>query len=187
MRLAVLASGTGSLFEAMAKGGLPVAVLIADRHCRAIDEVAPMFGVPAELVERTSYGKKFDRKVYTEEVIAILKKYDVTLVAMAGFMTIFDPVIFEEYKNRILNTHPSLLPLFKGDHAVADALAAVATETGCTIHVATAELDAGPILAQEKVPVMPGDTIEALHERIKVVERVLYPKVILDYAARLGD
>jgi phosphoribosylglycinamide formyltransferase-1 len=84
----------------------------------------------------------------------------------------------ERYEGKILNTHPSLLPSFRGGHAVADTLAAGATETGCTIHIATKSLDDGPILAQGKVPVLPGDTVNSLQERIKQVERRLYPDTI---------
>jgi phosphoribosylglycinamide formyltransferase-1 len=81
-----------------------------------------------------------------------------------------------------LNTHPALLPAFKGWHAVEDALAAGVKVTGCSIHVATAEVDAGPILAQEAVAVLPGDTVETLHERIKAVERRLYPETIRQFS-----
>lgn len=111
--------------------------------------------------------------------MAELKRYNIGLVAMAGFMTIFDPVIFEQYANRITNIHPALLPSFKGDHAVADALKFGVKVTGTTIHYATAELDNGPIIAQEAVPVLEGDTEKTLHERIKVVERRLYPEVVM--------
>src|SRR5688572_5774327 len=97
---------------------------------------------------------------------------------MAGFGTIFGPAIHEAFPYRILNTHPALLPSFKGWHSVRDALAYGVKVTGCTVHVATLEVDAGPILAQEAVPVLPGDDQEALHERIKVVERRLYPQTI---------
>lgn len=185
MKLAVLASGTGSLLEAMLTGGLKVDLVIADRPCRAIDEVAPAYGILRELVLRTDYGKNFDREGYTKRIMDVLAAHRIDLVAMAGFMTVFHPSIFKTYENRILNTHPSILPAFKGNHAVRDALAAGEFESGCTIHVATAELDAGVVLAQEKVPVMPSDTVETLHERIKVAERTLYPKVISAYAARL--
>lgn len=180
MRLAVLVSGIGSLMEAMIADKLPIALVLADRPCRGI-EVAKAKGVPTELVPR-SFSKYFDRLAYTKSVIAVLQKYDIGLVAMAGFMTVFDPVIFEQYKNKILNTHPSLLPACKGDNAPACALKTGAA--GCTIHVATAELDEGPILAQERVPILPNDTVATLHERIKVIERRLYPAVIRKYATR---
>ena len=90
----------------------------------------------------------------------------------------FDQPIHDAYPNAIVNTHPSLLPKFKGWHAVEDALAAGETVTGCTVHFATLEVDEGPILAQETVPVLPDDTVETLHERIKDVERRLYPEVL---------
>jgi len=91
------------------------------------------------------------------------------------------------FPGRVINTHPSLLPLFKGDHAVRDALAARAKETGCTIHIATAELDdGGHILAQERVAVLQGDSEATLHERIKVVERRLYPATLRKFIAEQG-
>jgi phosphoribosylaminoimidazolecarboxamide formyltransferase / IMP cyclohydrolase len=105
---------------------------------------------------------------------------------MAGFMTIMAEPIFEAFSGRVVNTHPALLPSFKGAHAVADALAAGVKVTGCTIHIATIEVDDGPILAQEAVPVLPGDDEDALHERIKAVEHRLYPQVLADLVARLA-
>ena len=86
--------------------------------------------------------------------------------------------VHDAFPDRILNTHPALLPAFPGWHGVRDALAAGVTETGCTVHLATLEMDAGPILAQGVVPVLAGDTEETLHERIKVVERTLYPETV---------
>ena len=97
---------------------------------------------------------------------------------MAGFGTILDQPIHDAYPDAVVNTHPSLLPAFKGWHAVEDALAAGVKVTGCTVHFATLEVDEGPILAQEAVPVLPDDTAETLHERIKNVERRLYPEVL---------
>jgi phosphoribosylglycinamide formyltransferase-1 len=131
-----------------------------------------------ELVERTSFGAAFDRDAYTEQVIKVLRAHDVDLVVMAGFGTILGARMFDDYAGRVLNTHPALLPAFKGWHAVHEALAAGVKVTGCTVHVATAEVDDGPILAQEAVPVEPGDTVETLHERIKTVERRLYVDTI---------
>ena len=97
---------------------------------------------------------------------------------MAGFMTILEHPIHDVYGGMITNTHPSLLPAFRGAHAVEDALAAGVKVTGCTVHIATLDLDNGPILAQEPVAVLPGDTPETLHERVKEVERRLYPQVL---------
>lgn len=175
--IAVFVSGTGSNFEAMLKSGVPIALVLADRPCRAL-EIATTAHIPTTLIERTTFGKGFDREEYTMKVLEALRAHSIDLIAMAGFMTILSDVLFKEYGNRILNTHPSLLPLFKGDKAVKDAFEAGVTETGCTIHVATADLDAGPVIAQRKVPVLDGDTVETLHERIKVEERQLYPEVL---------
>jgi phosphoribosylglycinamide formyltransferase 1 len=97
---------------------------------------------------------------------------------MAGFGTVFAAPVFEAFPGRILNTHPALLPSFKGWHAVRAALEAGVKVTGCTVHVATLEVDDGPILAQEAVPVLPDDDETSLHERIKDVERRLYPATI---------
>jgi phosphoribosylglycinamide formyltransferase-1 len=177
VRLGVLASGTGTNLEAILTEGIPVAVVVVDRPCRAT-EIASAHGVPAVLVERSSFGPDFDRLAFTNEVIDVLEAHEVDLVAMAGFGTIFDKPMFDAYEGRILNTHPALLPAFPGWHAVRDALAAGVKVTGITVHVATLEVDAGPIVAQEAVRVEPGDTEETLHERIKEVERRLFPATI---------
>jgi phosphoribosylglycinamide formyltransferase 1 len=181
VRLAVLASGSGTILDAILAADLEVAVVVVDRPCRATS-VAEAAGVPAVLVERTSFGSQFDRHAYTKEVVDVLLAYRTELVAIAGFGTILDPQIHDTFPGRILNTHPALLPAFKGWHAVEEALAYGVKVTGCTVHVATAEVDAGPILAQEAVPVLPGDTTETLHERIKIVERRLYPATIKQFA-----
>lgn len=177
MRIGVLASGTGTNLEAILQAGLPVAVVVADRPCRAL-QIADAAGVPSVLVERTSFGSSFDRLAYTHEVIDVLEAADIDLVAMAGFMTILDKPFVDRWPGRILNTHPSLLPSFPGAHGVRDALEAGVKITGCTVHIATAELDAGPIVAQAAVDVLPDDTVESLHERIKAAERALYPAAI---------
>jgi phosphoribosylglycinamide formyltransferase 1 len=180
--VAVLASGTGTILGAIVEAGIEVVVVVADRPCRAL-EVAEAAGVPAVLVERTTFGPGFDRLAYTHRVLDAVEPHRPELIAIAGFSTILDKPVFDAYEGRILNTHPALLPAFRGHRAVEQALEAGVKVTGCTVHVATLEVDAGPILAQEAVPVLPGDTVETLHERIKEVERVLYPRTI---AERLG-
>jgi phosphoribosylglycinamide formyltransferase-1 len=181
VRLAVLASGTGTLLEALLADRLDIVLVVADRPCRAV-EVAEGAGVPVAQVLRDSFGPAFDRRAYTERVVAALEEADVDLVAIAGFGTILSPAFVEAFPGQVLNTHPSLLPAFPGWKAVEAALEAGAEVTGCTVHVVTAEVDAGPIVAQEAVAVQPGDTVETLHERIKVVERSLYPRTIRAYA-----
>jgi len=180
VRLAVLASGAGTILEAIVAAGLPVAVVVVDRPCAAT-AVAERAGVPAVLVARTTFGATFDRPAYTAEVLAALADFDIEVVAIAGFGTVLAAPFFERFPARVLNTHPSLLPSFPGWHAVADALAAGVKITGTTVHIATAEVDAGPIVAQEAVAVLPGDDEAALHERIKAVERRLYPQTIAHF------
>jgi len=108
----------------------------------------------------------------------------VDLIAMAGFGTILEKPIHDAYPERIVNTHPALLPAFKGWHAVEEAFAAGVKVTGCTVHYARLDVDDGPILAQESVLVLADDTVETLHERIKDVERRIYPAVLRDLIAQ---
>ncbi|HEY3842473.1 MAG TPA: phosphoribosylglycinamide formyltransferase [Acidimicrobiales bacterium] len=180
MRVAVLVSGSGTILRAMLDADLPVTVVLSDRPCAAL-EMARGAGAVDELVDRRAYGgfgPEFDRDGFTATVAATLVAYQVDLVAMAGFGTVMTQAVHSAFPGRILNTHPALLPAFPGWHGVRDALAAGVAETGCTVHLATLEMDAGPILAQERVPVEAGDTEETLHERIKIVERALYPATI---------
>jgi phosphoribosylglycinamide formyltransferase 1 len=187
VRVAVLVSGTGTILRAILDEGVPVSVVVADRPCRGLD-IAAAAGVETELVDRRSFGgfgQNFDRLGYTDELVRVLKAQGVELVVMAGYGTVLGSTICDAYGGRILNTHPALLPEFPGWHAVEDALAAGVSVTGCTVHLATVEMDSGPVLAQEQVPVLAGDTVETLHERIKTVERVLYPRTIKAFMAAL--
>lgn len=164
----------------MFEAGLPVTTVLADRPCLGL-ALAEERGAAAELVDRKAYGgfgQGFDREGFTATVTATLVAHQVDLVAMAGFGTVMTQAVHDAFPGRILNTHPALLPAFPGWHGVRDALAAGVSETGCTVHLATLEMDAGPILAQQAVPVLPDDTEESLHERIKVVERTLYPETV---------
>lgn len=177
-RLAVLVSGSGTILEAIIERGLAVSLVLADRPCRGLD-VARDAGITPVLVDRADFGgftKQFDRARYSLAVAEALSGVD--LVAMAGFGTIMSREFHDALPGRVLNTHPSLLPHYKGWHAVRDALADHATTTGCTVHIATLELDDGPILAQASVEVSNEDTEDTLHEKIKRVERELYPRVI---------
>ncbi len=188
MRIGVLASGSGTILEAVLAADLPVVLVVADRPCRALD-VADASAVRHVLVDRSGYGgfgPGFDRRGYTAAVTGVLTGAGVDVVVMAGFGTVLDRPVHDAYPGRILNTHPALLPAFPGWHAVRDALEAGVTETGTTVHVATLEMDAGPILAQQRVEVRPDDTEERLHERIKAVERTLYPATIRTFVDGLA-
>jgi phosphoribosylglycinamide formyltransferase-1 len=177
MRVGVLASGSGTILQTMLDRQLPIVVVLADRPCGALG-IAEAAGIGAELVPRSDFGPNFDRVGYTKEIVAALERHDVDLVAIAGFGTILSEGFVDSFGGRAVNTHPALLPAFKGWHAVRDTLAAGVKVTGCTVHLVTEDVDAGPILAQEAVTVLADDTEETLHERIKQVERRLFPDVI---------
>jgi phosphoribosylglycinamide formyltransferase-1 len=178
--IGVLASGSGTVLKAILEADVPVAVVVVDRDCPAIG-IAADAAVPTELVERGPL-KALDRVEFTHRIVDALARHHVDTVVMAGFMTVLEKPVFDAFPGRVLNTHPALLPSFRGAHAVEEALAMGVKVTGCTVHIATPEVDAGPILAQEAVPVLPDDTAETLHERIKEVERRLYPQTIKEFA-----
>jgi phosphoribosylglycinamide formyltransferase-1 len=170
----------------MIESGLPVEVVVLDRRCDA-EQIAIDAGIEVEVVERESFGADFDRDAYTHRVVDTLKRKQIDVVAMAGFGTVLGKAMFDAYDGRILNTHPALLPSFPGWHAVRDALAAGVKVTGVTVHIATVDVDAGPILAQVPVTVEPLDTEESLHERIKSVERSLYPDTIRKFLEEMAS
>jgi phosphoribosylglycinamide formyltransferase-1 len=161
----------------MIEAAIPIELILTDRTCKA-ENIAASNQITLQRVERTNFGNNFDRNTYTCAVRDTLIANNIDLVVMAGFGTILDQPIYDVFNDRVLNTHPSLLPSFPGWHAVADALQHGVKVTGCTVHVATKEVDAGPILAQEAVPVFIDDTEETLHERIKTVERRLYVETV---------
>jgi len=187
VRVAVFVSGTGTILEAMFDAQVPICLVVADRPCRGLG-IAEAQGVATLLFDRSAFGgfsADFDRPRYSHALAQAMASTDIDLIAMAGFGTILSEEFHVAYPGRILNTHPSLLPEFKGWHAVQDALDAGVATTGCTVHVATVALDEGPILAQQAVSVRSGDTAETLQERIKEVERTLYPATIMAVLDRL--
>jgi phosphoribosylaminoimidazolecarboxamide formyltransferase/IMP cyclohydrolase len=181
VKLGVLASGGGTNLQAIIDAGLPVAVVVTDRPGVAALDRATAVGIPTVVVDRAEHLP--DRVSFTNAIVEALTGHGIDIVAMAGFMTVLAEPIFAAFPGRVVNTHPSLLPAFRGAHAVADALAAGVKVSGCTIHLATIEVDDGPILAQEAVAILPGDNQDSLHERIKAVEHRLYPKVLADLLA----
>lgn len=185
-KLAVLASGSGTILSSIIAHGVPLSLVLADKPCKAMD-IAAAAGIPAVLINRRDFGYQpgigegWDREGFTLIVSSTLLKYDIDVVAMAGFFTILHDVIFIDFSRRIVNIHPALLPAFKGEFAVRDALAAAVKETGSTVHIATELLDDERfILGQVRVPVLEGDDVDTLWERIKVQERELYPQVLGD-------
>ncbi|MGO9505895.1 MAG: phosphoribosylglycinamide formyltransferase [Mycobacterium sp.] len=178
-RVVVLASGTGSLLNALidaAVGDYPARIVAVgvDRACRAT-EIAAQASLPAFAVR---LGDHPSRDAWDAAMAAATAAHSPDLIVSAGFMKILGPQFLSQFYGRILNTHPALLPAFAGAHAVPDALAYGVKVTGCTVHLVDAGMDTGPILAQESVPVLDGDDEEALHERIKVIERRLLVDVV---------
>jgi len=188
MGIAVLASGEGTILEAILGASIEVAVVATDRPCKAV-AIAEGAGTEAIMIDRRDFGgfgPAFERQGYTDALVAALRARRIELVAMAGFGTVLAASFFQSFGGRVLNTHPALLPAFRGWHAVRDALDAGATSTGCTVHLATEQLDDGPILRQVRVEIEPGDDEPRLHERIKAVERQLYPEAIRAVLAALS-
>jgi phosphoribosylglycinamide formyltransferase-1 len=167
-RVVILASGSGTLAQAIFDAHLPmdIVAVISDKKDAQVLRRAQKAHIETFTIPMLPDRTEWDREL--ETLIAALKP---DLVVSAGFMRILSERITSRFK--IINSHPALLPLFPGAHAVRDALAAGATETGTTIHWVDAGVDTGAVIAQERVEIHPGDTEEALHERIKIVERGL--------------
>lgn len=179
-RVVVLASGAGtllkSLIDASRTDGYPAQIVAVgvDRDCAATEH-GEAAGIPAFKVSIKNYD---DRADWDKALTAAVAAHHPDLVVSAGFMKILGPSFLAEFGGRIINTHPALLPAFPGAHAVPDAMAYGVKVTGSTVHLVDGGVDTGPILAQEPVAVLPGDTESTLHERIKVVERRLLADVI---------
>lgn len=184
LKLVVLISGSGSnlraLLEACDSGSLPATVVAvgADNQAPGLAH-AREFGVNTFVVEPSEYA---NREAWGQAFLAAIETYGPDLVVSAGLMRILPADVVRALSPRLINTHPALLPLFPGAHAVRDALAAGAKETGVTVHVIDEGVDTGPVIRQAKVQIEPGDTETELHERIKVVERQLLVDVIRDIA-----
>ena len=184
LSVVVLISGSGSNLLALLKAAenplYPVRILAvgSDRPAQGLAH-ADLFGVPSFVVEPTRF-ENVDG--WAQKLRENIQHFKPDLVVLAGFMKILPPSFVQAFGGNIINTHPSLLPLFPGAHAVRDALAAGARETGVTIHVVDQGVDTGPVIAQRNVTVMPADDEETLHERIKVVERELLVETVLGIA-----
>ena len=184
LSVVVLISGSGSnlraLLDAAANPLYPARILaVGSDNPAAGLEHAELHGVPTFVVEP---GRFATREAWADALLANIKHFEPDLVVLAGFMKILPPNFVQALSPNLINTHPSLLPEFKGAHAVRDALAAGATRTGVTIHVVDEGVDTGPHLAQAEVQIHPGETEAALHERIKVVERELLVDVVKQFA-----
>jgi phosphoribosylglycinamide formyltransferase-1 len=180
-KLGVLISGRGSnlkaIIEAIDRKRLDaaIAVVISNRAEAPGLEHARHAGIETLVISHKNFASRED---YDRSLIKELQARDVALVCLAGFMRLLSPVMIAAFPNRILNIHPSLLPQFPGLRPQQQALDAGATVSGATVHLVNADLDAGPIVKQRAVPVLPGDTESTLADRILQVEHTLYPEAI---------
>ena len=188
MRIVVMVSGSGtnlqSILDSVAAGDLNATVLAvgADKPCLGIER-AEAVGIETFLVEPSNYDT---REAWNRALEEKITSYGADYIIFAGFMRIVDAQLVDRFKNRIINTHPALLPSFPGAHGVRDALAHGVKVTGTTLHLVDSGIDTGPILAQVAVDVLDDDTEETLHERIKVKERVLLVETIARLAQDLN-
>ena len=173
----ILVSGRGSNMRSIveARTGLEVKAVISNRPEAAALEWAASRGIPAEALDHKAHGS---REAFDDALAARIEAHRPDLVLLAGFMRILTPGFIERFPRRILNIHPSLLPSFPGLHTHRRALEAGVKVHGCTVHVVTPALDAGPIVGQAAVPVMDGDTEETLAARVLAAEHRLYPQVV---------
>lgn len=180
LTVAVLISGTGSnlraLLEAASDPGFPARIVVvgADREAEGFAH-AEEFGIPTFMVPFAQFDS---REEWGAELGAQLSVWRPDLVVLSGLMRLLPANLVDEWSPRIVNTHPAYLPEFPGAHGVRDALAAGVAQTGASVIIVDNGVDSGPILAQERVPVLPGDDEHTLHERIKPVERRLLIDVV---------
>ncbi|MFD6053785.1 phosphoribosylglycinamide formyltransferase [Agromyces sp. NPDC060279] len=184
LKLVVLISGGGSnlraLLEASRDAEFPARVVAigADREADGL-ALGEEFGIPTFTVPYTAYES---RDAWGDALIEEVRRWDADLVVLSGLMRLVPPAVVRAFSPQLINTHPAYLPEFPGAHAVRDAIAAGVTQTGASLIVVDDSVDGGPIVAQERVPVLPGDTEASLHERIKPVERRLLIEAVLDIA-----
>ena len=175
-----------AILKAIKRKKIPAnpAVVISNKPDAKGLEIAKKLGVKTEVVN--SHDFKGDRFEYDKKIIVVLERYNVTpengLVCLAGFMRIISPEFIRKYKNRIMNIHPALLPLYPGLHAQRQALEGGAKHSGCTVHFADEEVDTGPIILQSVVKVKEGDTEESLAKRILAQEHKIYPEAVRLFA-----
>ena len=161
--------------QALVEAGLPVSAVLSNRaDARGLD-FAKQRGIAAAVVEHRSFA---DRAAFEQALSREIDRHSPRLVALAGFMRVLTPQFVSRYRERMFNIHPSLLPAFPGLHTHERALEAGVKVHGCTVHLVTAELDAGPIVIQAAVPVHAGDTPDTLAARVLRQEHVIYPRAL---------
>lgn len=186
-RVGVLISGRGSnmvsLAEAARQPGYPaeIALVLSNVPGAPGLERASGFGIATATVDHRAFGK--DREAFERAMDEVLRAHRIDIVVLAGFMRIMTAWFVQRWEGRMINIHPSLLPLFKGTHTHRQALDAGVSEHGCSVHFVVPELDAGPVIAQAKVPVLPGDDEDTLAARVLAQEHGLYPQALAAVAS----
>lgn len=186
LKTGVLISGSGTnlqaLIDACAAPDFPaeIVLVISNRADAGGLDRAKRAGVPTQIIPHKDYAS---REAFDAAIDAALCAAGVEFVCLAGFMRLLTAGFVNEWRDRLINIHPSLLPAFKGIDAVEQALAAGVPTTGCTVHFVRPEMDAGPILLQAEVPIVAGDTSETLHDRIRLAEHRCYPEALSLIAA----
>jgi phosphoribosylglycinamide formyltransferase-1 len=175
--IGVLVSGAGTNLQALLDAGLPVVAVASNRRDAPALSRASCATAAFELSDFP------DRAARDAAMADWLQEQGVRLVVLAGYMHLLTPGFLERFPHAVVNVHPSLLPAFPGARAVEEQLAAGVAESGATVHLVDEGVDNGPVLAQERVPVLAGDTAETLHERIKSVEHRLLPEVVRELCA----
>ena len=189
VRTAALISGRGSNMEALIRAAADpdypaeIVLVLANRPDADGLATAAAAGVPAEAIDHRPFGK--DREAHERVLDARLRDAGVELVALAGYMRVLTPFLVRAWAGRMVNIHPSLLPLYPGLHTHARALAAADADAGCTVHMVTEGVDEGPILGQARVPILAGDTPDTLAARVLAEEHRLYPQCLADLARRI--
>ncbi len=177
--IGVLVSGTGTNLQALLDAELPVVAVASNRS--DAPALARAGALPTAAFELSRYADRTERDAAMADW---LRGHGVQLVVLAGYMHLLTPAFLARFPNAVVNVHPSLLPQFPGAHAVEEQLAAGVSESGATVHIVDEGVDSGTVLAQERIAVLPGDTAETLHSRIKELEHRLLPRVVEELCAR---
>jgi phosphoribosylglycinamide formyltransferase 1 len=189
-RVAVLISGTGSNMKALVAASrqpgssFEVCCVVSNKPDAGGITWAREQGIATQVINHKNFAT---REAFDAALNDYLQSQQLDLIACAGFMRIMTPVLITPWQGRMLNIHPSLLPLYKGLHTHHRALEAGDKEAGCSVHLVTLELDGGPVLGQSRVPILKGDTAETLAARVLVEEHKLYPNTLAAFARGLVD
>ena len=181
INLAIFASGNGSNFTALVKAvkekkiKARLVVLVSDQPEAFVVKRAQSQKITVILVKREDFTSRAD---FEAAIVQRLKSYRINLIALAGFMRMLSPGFVKLYRNRIINIHPSLLPAFKGAHAISDALEAKVSFTGVSVHFVDGQMDHGALILQKQIKIKRTDTLISLEKRIHALEHVLYPQAI---------